>query len=150
MLGALRAWLPRPVERGLRLLLRRYRTRMARRVIARRPARGSARRRYRATHKQVVFISEVPRVREAKLAYGLRRNGWQVVLLHGAPASYDIGRHFDGAIAFRDPDHAASEALRFSPVAYHVFSPAGGLPSAYLVNARPGPVIFDTTDLLET
>ena len=32
----------------------------------------------------VVFVSDHARAREAKLAYGLKQAGWQVVLLHSS------------------------------------------------------------------
>jgi hypothetical protein len=143
----LRSYLPEPVKRRLRFLLARARQREALRAVSVRPA--AARRRYSAGHKQVVFVSEVPRGREAKFAYALRNSGWSVVLLHRSDPNYEIARYFDTAIRFSDPEDAVRQALAFSPVAYHVFSPSGDLPSTHVVNALPGPVVFDTTDLLE-
>lgn len=147
--GALRGWLPEPVKTRLRAIVLKFKLRAARNAVKAPIVASSARRRYAPNPRQVVFVSDVPRAREAKFAHGLRSRGWSVILLHGQGANYDLGRQFDELIRYRDPEDAVRQALRYSPVAYHLFSPSGDLPSTHIVNARPGPTVFDTTDLLE-
>jgi len=152
----LRAALPEPVKRPLRRCLHAYRQHAYRRKwrsaleLTKRSFAKGGRRRYAVTPKQVVFVSEVPRGREAKLAHGLRRKGWNVVLLHKSRGNYDHSRYFDASIPFTHPEEAVGIALQYTPVAYHLFALAGDLSALGMLRASIGPTIFDTTDLLET
>jgi len=147
----LRAVLPEPIKRPVRQLVYQYRRRRAL-VLAKRHSfvTTGRRRRYPLTRKQVVFVSEVPRGREAKLAYGLRKRGWAVILLHKARGNYDHSKYFNVSVPYLDPEDAISAALEYTPVAYHLFALAGDPSAAAMLSARIGPTIFDTTDLLET
>jgi len=97
-----------------------------------------------------VFVSEVPRGREAKIAYGLRSKGWTVTLLHKTTPNYDLHRYFDVCIPYLEPEDVVRHAAQFRPVVYHLFALAGDLSCTHMINAKVGPTVFDTTDLLET
>jgi hypothetical protein len=144
-----RPWIPQWAKSALRPIQSRQRLRRAERVVAGMVVASSARRRYAATPKHVVFISDVPRGREAKFGFALRANGWRVTLVHGKRPNYDVARYFDDAVQYGDADDPVRIALGYSPVAYHVFSPSGDVASTRLINARIGPTVFDTTDILE-
>jgi hypothetical protein len=146
---AFRLWVPEPVKAKLRAILGKYRQQKARQAMAAPIVPAQSRRRYAARGKDVVFVSRVPRVREAKLAHALKSAGWRVVLLHGETPNYDLAPYFDEAVPFADANAAVDLALGYTPVAYHVFSPSGDVTSARFINARVGPTVFDTTDLLE-
>ena len=148
-LDALRTFLPQGIKSWLRPLQAKVRRHFAAKVIASAPLDASSRRRYAANPKHVAFISDVPRGRESKFAHALRRKGWKVTLVHGQRPNYDLSAYFDEVLNYADPEDAVTKALTLSPVAYHVFSTSGDLVSAHVVNARPGPIVFDTTDLLE-
>lgn len=147
--GHIRSSLPLPVKAVLRGILVKAKQYRARRVINAPAVPAAARRRYTATDRQVVFISAVPRVREAKLAHGLRSRGWTVILLHGEEPNYPVHKYFDGAEHFADGTTAVRLALKYTPVAYHVFSPSGDMASTEVILASVGPTVFDATDLLE-
>ena len=149
MRAAFRLWVPEPLKARVRVLFGKLRQHEARRAMASPIVPSRSRRRYAARNKEVVFVSPVPRVREAKLAHALRQRGWRVVLLHGDAPNYELGRYFDEARPFADAEAAIALGLEYSPVAYHVFSPSGDVASTRFINARIGPTIFDTTDLLE-
>jgi hypothetical protein len=148
LVEGVRPWVPDPIKRLCRPLLARYRLGQARRAIGT-PAAAAGRRRYAATAKHVVFFSDVPRGREAKFGFALRANGWRVTLVHGKRPNYDVSKYFDDAVQYGDADDPVRIALGYSPVAYHVFSPSGDVASTRLINARIGPTVFDTTDILE-
>lgn len=145
----LRASLPAPVKRALLPALLLLKRMQARRATGAAVVPAGARRRYVARERHAVFISDVPRVREAKLAHGLRRRGWKVSILYGSSPNYDLTRHFDRATSFESPRDAVRLALEREPLVYHVFSPSGDLPSCEIVNAKVGPIVFDATDILE-
>ena len=107
------------------------------------------RRRYAASAREVVFVSDVPRGREAKFAHALRGRGWTVTLLHKTAPNYEVRRYFDRSIAYSDADALLGHASAMRPVAYHLFSLAGDTSCIRLINAKIGPTVFDTTDLLE-
>lgn len=102
----------------------------------------------RRTAKQVVFIADTPGTRIAKIAYGLKSNGWQVVLLHKNPASFPIKSYFVESLMYKDPFEAVLLASMYAPVAYHCFVSWNFDLSNVLLQNKPGaPVIFDDYDL---
>jgi hypothetical protein len=100
------------------------------------------------TNNQVVFVSDRPRYREAKLAHGLRQRGWDVVLLSQLLPNFDPALYFSRAERYRDSWDALRRASAFSPVAYHVFGNWMYQTPAVLVRYRPGKVVVDPYDVL--
>ena len=98
---------------------------------------------------QVVFVSETPRVREAKLAYGLRHAGWRVTLLYRNEPNFDVARYFDDVKRYGDPWEALSLAAHRQARVYHVFSLAADETSVAFIRYKPGKVVFDTNDIFE-
>jgi hypothetical protein len=111
-------------------------------------ARASAARKLPRCAKQVVFVSDRPSLREAKLAYGLRQNGWQVVLLHREPAPFDLSRCFHETLQFSDAREALAMACRYAPVVYHLFSSWNFEVAATFIRCKPGKIVFDDYDVL--
>jgi hypothetical protein len=107
------------------------------------------RRRYTARRDHVVFIAETPRGREAKLAHALRSKGWTVTLLYKAEPNYSLSKYFDECIRFATADQAVTIGISLTPIAYHLFSLAGDETCTRVINARIGPVVFDSADVLE-
>jgi hypothetical protein len=112
--------------------------------------RHGRRRVYVPERRHVVFVSEVPRIREAKIAYGLRKAGWTVTLLYKANPNYHVAHYFDVAKRYVRPEEALAEASTLKPVVFHLFAVSGDLSSTFMINEALGPSVFDTTDLLET
>src|SRR5439155_15752886 len=63
--------------------------------------------------------------------------------------NYDLKEYFDDCLTYTDAEEAVELAARFTPVAYHLFALAGDRSSTAMINARVGPTVFDTTDMLE-
>ena len=100
------------------------------------------------TPKQVVFISDRPRSREAKLAYGLQQIGWQVVLLHRQALAFDAGRYCVETRQYRSPWEALRLAACYMPVVYHVFSLWNFEVAATFIRHKPGKIILDDYDVM--
>jgi hypothetical protein len=100
------------------------------------------------TPKLVVFVSDQPRYREAKLAAGLKSAGWDVVLLSKAPPEFDPSLHFSRAIRYRDAWEALQVASEFSPVAFHVFANWFYSTPWAFVQHPPGKIVIDPMDVL--
>ncbi|MBI5686976.1 MAG: hypothetical protein HZC54_18050 [Verrucomicrobia bacterium] len=111
-------------------------------------ARAAAARKRLRTSKQVVFVADRPSSREAKLAYGLRQNGWQVILLHKEPAAFDLSRCCHEARQYSDAREALELACSYAPVAYHLFSSWNFDVAETLVRYKPGKIVFDDYDVL--
>jgi hypothetical protein len=126
-IALLRTWIPEGIKARIRPILARRKRRDAMRVTRSLPVNAAARRRYQARARHIVFVSEVPRVREAKFAHALRTQGWAVALLFGATPNYPLNAHFDEWMQFRNPDEALGLALGYTPVAYHGFRLPGTL-----------------------
>lgn len=98
--------------------------------------------------KLVVFVSDVPRSREAKLAYGLQCAGWQVILLHREKLPFDAGRYGVVAYRYKDGAEAVAMARTYSPAVYHVFATWQFDIAAALIRQRPGKIVFDNYDMV--
>lgn len=116
------------------------------RVRTIRAARDAARR--PRTHRLVVFVSDYPRSREAKLAYGLKNIGWNVVLLHRQKPSFDAYLYFDEVRQYSKPWEALALCTCYSPVAYHIFSNWNYDVAELLIRNKPGKVVLDIYDVL--
>lgn len=98
----------------------------------------------------VVFVSQKPRGREAKIAHSLRNAGWQVVLLHEKAANFDLSPYFDETKQYRNEWHALSLASTYRSAVYHVFSAyADSVAKAFVTN-KPGKVVLDIYDTWES
>jgi hypothetical protein len=96
--------------------------------------------------RRIVFISERPGQREAKLAFGLRHAGWDVTLLHRKPPSFDDRSDFTEFHRFSSPWHAVELAHRARARLFHVFSANCDDTCARIVDNKPGRVIIDFYD----
>src|SRR5438105_9846391 len=72
--------------------------------------------------RQVVFVSNAPRMREAKIARGLKLAGWEVILLSRDQPGFDVDFYFTRHERYSDSWGALKLASAFSPLAYHVFA----------------------------
>ncbi len=102
----------------------------------------------RETNNLVVFISDAPRSREAKLMYGLRAHGWSGILLHRDPPTFDPAPLFTQTFSYRTPQEALSLARRFAPRVYHLFSNWRFDTAEHVIGDKLGPVIFDDYDVM--
>lgn len=133
----LRSWLPGFI-RKLVILKIRIRAIRAGKNAACRPL----------TPRQVVFVSDFPCSREAKLAYGLQQVGWEVILLYGKGPNFDAIKYFKEIQQYRNRWEALNLAARYTPVVYHVFSRWYFDTAATLVRYRPGKIVFDDYDVM--
>lgn len=95
----------------------------------------------------VVFVVDEPRVRQCKLAAGLRSIGWKVVLLHRSKTDFPLEPYFDEARLYRTEYEALIFARDYDPVAFHVFSPWYDDTTTAFVRHKPGKVVYDYTDV---
>lgn len=100
------------------------------------------------TPKQVVFVADWPRSREAKLAYGLKRAGWDVILLFKHQPTFDPDRYFSRIHQYQKPVDALSLAASYTPVVYHVFSNWDFITALAFIIYKPGKIVFDDYDVL--
>jgi hypothetical protein len=96
--------------------------------------------------RRVVFVSERPGQREAKLAFGLRQSGWDVILLHRQPPGFADRSNFSDLQQFSSPWQAAELAHRAKARLFHVFAPNCDDTCVKMVNHKPGRVIVDFYD----
>jgi hypothetical protein len=96
-----------------------------------------------------VFVADDPRVRQAKMAHGLRAAGWGVVLLHKRDPNFDVARFFDAAVRYRSDQEAREIASRYSPLVYHVCSVWADTTSAHLIRDKPGKIVYDCWDFVD-
>lgn len=104
-----------------------------------------ARRRAR-TRKQVVFVSDLPVTRQAKLAYALRCQGWDTILLHKDKPWFDWSSFFSAAYNYTSSFEAVQLACNFSPVAYHCYSSWNFSTTMAMLKYHPGKIVFDNYD----
>lgn len=98
-------------------------------------------------NREIVFISNTPTSRQAKLAFGLKEIGWKVILFHKNPPSFDPSRYFEKCYQYDSPLHASILACSFAPVAFHVFESWDFSIARTLIELNPGPIVFDSYDL---
>jgi len=96
----------------------------------------------------IVFVSDEPRSREAKLAHGLKAAGKRVVLLHKRTPSFDPSRFFIETRAYTTPAEAVQLAKEYHPFVYHAFSNWNFETSEALIREKPGTVLFDDYDVM--
>ena len=97
--------------------------------------------------KQVVFVADWPRSREARLAYGLKKAGWDVILLYKNQPTFDPAGYFSRIHQYKDPVDALSLATSYTPVVYHVFSNWDFTSALAFIIYKPGKIVFDDYDV---
>lgn len=101
------------------------------------------------TRFPIVFVSEKPSVREAKLGLGLRRRGIPVLLIY-REANIDPSLYFEHAIQVADTDQAIHLGKQLSAKVFHVFSLFADMTAMCFVMAKFAPTVFDAKDVFET
>lgn len=99
------------------------------------------------TRRQAVFVSDLPRSREAKLAYGLQQNGWDTILLYREEPTFEAARYFSQTRQYQTSLDALFLALNFSPTVFQVFSCWNYLSAAALIVYKPARIVFDDYDV---
>jgi len=99
-----------------------------------------------ATPNRVVLVSDNPRVREAKIAQGLRDSGKEVHLVCARPPGYDGSSLFASIQTFDSPWQAPRLAAALHPEICHVFSLMQYETAAAMLTVRPAPVLVDPYD----
>jgi hypothetical protein len=99
--------------------------------------------------RRVVFVSEIPRMREVKLGTALRSAGWEVILLsrEAPPAGNEAA--FSRLVRYRDRWEALLTGAALDPVVFHVFACWNYYTALEFVRRRPGPVVIDVTDVMK-
>jgi hypothetical protein len=98
--------------------------------------------------RRVVFVSDVPSQREAKIAYGLKRAGWDVIQLYRAKNVLTDFSSIAEAREFHSTWDAVDLAHRAECRVFHNFAYSGDETSVRLTDNKPGRVIFDFYDYL--
>jgi hypothetical protein len=96
----------------------------------------------------VVFVIDVPSARHFKIASGLQRNGWSVVLLHQGQVPEDQRRFFSKILQFKDREECLLFACMVSPAVYHVFSSWNFEVAELFMQCRPGKIVFESYDVM--
>lgn len=103
----------------------------------------------RQSDRVVVFISERPRAREAKLAVAARLQGYRVILLFRDKPNYQLDEFFPESRQYGAQWDGLEQASTYRPRVYHCFSLSSDQTAELLLRYKPGPVIFEFTDLVE-
>jgi hypothetical protein len=96
--------------------------------------------------RRVVFVSERPGQREAKLAFGLRQSGWDVIQLHRQPPGFADRNNFSDFQQYSTPWQAVELAHRIKARLFHVFAANCDDTCMRMVDFKPGRVIIDFYD----
>ncbi|MFN8391631.1 MAG: tetratricopeptide repeat protein [Bdellovibrionota bacterium] len=102
-----------------------------------------------SSKRRAVFVAEIPKVRETKLAAGLRAFGWEVILLCKKAPDYDISLYFDAMIPFGTAEEAQYLARRLHASIFHVFASAVDETALSFIKDKPGVTLFDVTDVFD-
>lgn len=98
----------------------------------------------------IVFISEFPWERPAKIASALRNKGISVLLIYVfEPNNFDPSEYFEFTIKANSPEEAVDIAHRLRPTLIHLFSYGADQTSFHLFKKRPGKIIYDYKDCFE-
>ncbi len=99
--------------------------------------------------RRIVFVSETPKIREAKLAYGLRQIGWEVILVHRNNFNGESSKYFDASYRYQSAEEALNLVGGLGCKLFHVFTAAVCPTSMAFVTERPGVVILDYIDFFD-
>ena len=109
---------------------------------------GEARRLIADAPKSVIFFTvDKVSMRAIKMAWGLRRRGWLVVLIHLGRSFFDLTGSFDAVLSARDASAALTLAASLPAGLYHVFAQAMNQTILDVCRRKPGPIILDAYDL---
>ena len=98
--------------------------------------------------KSVVLVVTNVNPRVIKMGYGLKSAGWYVVLLYLNDFKFDSTLSFDETHQYNTRYTALLEALKYTPIAFHIFS-SWYFDVAYLfIKCKPGKIVFDDYDVL--
>lgn len=97
-------------------------------------------------NRRVVFVSERPGQREAKLAFGLKKAGWDVILIHRERPRFADLSNFSALHVYRSPWEGVELAHKAEARLFHVFSPNCDDICVRMVQRKPGTVIVDFYD----
>lgn len=98
---------------------------------------------------EIVFVSQRPREREAKLAYGLKKFGIDTALLYVQPPNYDLDRYFAKSIRCQNAGEVVAFLPHLRPRITHVFSYSADQVSVSAIDLRAGKTVFDYKDCFE-
>ena len=96
----------------------------------------------------VVFVANKPISREAKLAFGLKRAGFDVVLICREEPNFTAADYFSGVHRYRTSDEALAMALSYNPWVYHIFANWNYEMPALFIRKRPGTIVLDDYDVM--
>ncbi len=103
---------------------------------------------FRNQHR-IVFISDRPKVREAKIGFALSRVGWEVILLYKFLPNYDLDQYFASHHKYINFEHSFRLARKYKTALYHVFTDASDYTTAYnYCLYKPRYVIVDFIDTI--
>lgn len=98
---------------------------------------------------RVVFVCSVPRARESKFGWALRKRGWEVVLLLKDLPDFEVNLFFDEVHKYNNAEHALMLAEKANPSVVHVFHTFADDTSIAFTKEKIRPTIFDTNDIFE-
>ncbi len=96
----------------------------------------------------IVLVADLPGPRVAKIALALKRAGKRIVLLSQTAPTFHSSHVIDEIHQVRDPAAAVAMAARYRPLVYHVFASWSFDIARALIEAKPGPIVFDDYDVL--
>lgn len=99
--------------------------------------------------QRVLFISEQPWERQAKLAHALRDAGMSVMLLHIAQPTFDASKYFDYVLPCASPWEVLDVAMRLNPDIIHLFSMASDRTAVAIAQNTRAKLVYDYKDLFE-
>ncbi|MFH1851425.1 MAG: hypothetical protein ABIA75_03695 [Candidatus Neomarinimicrobiota bacterium] len=100
-------------------------------------------------HRQIVFVADKPRGREAKLAGVLKSQGWEVILLYQVRPNFPLDDYFTKAIRYHQSWQALYLAAQLSPLAFHVFTLWDYSTADLFGWHKPGKVVIDINDTIK-
>ncbi len=101
--------------------------------------------------QSIVFVSELPWERPAKIALALRKVGISPFLVYVRnPNNFDLSEYFEHSIQAQSAEEALAIVHRLRPGLVHLFSYGADQISYFLLENRPPcPVIYDYKDCFE-
>jgi hypothetical protein len=96
---------------------------------------------------RAVFVCDTPLSRQAKLAYGLSKAGWDVTLLHKTKPFFEPQQYFSRVLTYSNTAEAVLLAASQPGAIFHVFSSWDFSTARAFMTNRPGIVVFDNYDV---
>jgi putative sugar O-methyltransferase len=97
--------------------------------------------------RNVLFVTPLLRAREIKMAAGLRKAGWTVVLLYSQNTPFNAANRFDAVIRAHSDAEMHKIARQLRPALCHVFSGAVDDVVLQFCRDKPSPVVIDMNDV---